>query len=369
MLHRGRRATGRLASLLATFAAIAWVASCQDAKLTEPTTTAHPAISAAVVQSSIFPTGVSTTGIPFIRGPLGALVDMSEPGWAVGSRRDPDGLLRAKALNIRTGDSLLIGKPPGVHTQSKAINARGEIVGGEPGPGFWPPGPAFHWRNGVLTELGPGAAMDVNDGGLVVGYRLEGFSARPWVWREGEVQFLSDTYGQALAVNERGEVVGVGLEPAPGSSVIGPLIWRNGQATALMPGRSGQANAINNRGQIVGSAIRDDPVPHYEAFLWQDGVVTWLGTLVPVTQFFQYSTAKAINDRGQIVGDAIAETGYLHAVLWENGQAVDLGLAPESGDVMSSANGVTNSGQVIGAAGYNPGVRRGMIWTPGAPTQ
>lgn len=361
-------ASGALAPLATTLASIAWIVACQGAKPTESITTAGPPVSAAVVYSRVFSRGVSTTGVPYLRGPVGALDDMNEVGWAVGSNRDPQtGLLRAKAVNIRTGEIIIIGTLHGVYTQARAVSARGDIVGGEPADYIGPPGTAFHWRDGELTELGPGAATDVSDAGLVVGYRIEGQSARPWVWHGGEADFLSDAYGRALGVNDRGDVVGDGLEPPDGSDVVGALVWMDGRVRALMPGRAGQANAINTHRQIVGSAVRDDPVPHTEAFLWQDGVVTWLGTLVPVTGFATYSTARAINDRGQIVGDALAATGASHAMLWENGRAVDLGLAAESGDVLSVASGITNSGQVIGLAGYNPGVRYGMVWTPAAP--
>lgn len=40
-------------------------------------------------QSSVFPTGVSTTGVPYLTTPnnTGSILDMLENGWAVGSTR------------------------------------------------------------------------------------------------------------------------------------------------------------------------------------------------------------------------------------------------------------------------------------------
>jgi hypothetical protein len=46
----------------------------------------------------------------------------------------------------------------------------------------------------------------------------------------------------------------------------------------------------------------------------------------------------------------------------EGGQLMDLGLADFSGDNVSEAYGMTESGQVVGRSGVGAN-RRGMVWT------
>ena len=87
-------------------------------------------------------------------------------------------------------------------------------------------------------------------------------------------------------------------------------------------GRWSRAAAVNDRGQVVGSSLTRSGEEH--AFLWQDGVMTDLGTL----RGKNYGTyAFAINDLGQVLGYSND-----HAFLWQDGVMTDLGpLAPGRG--------------------------------------
>ena len=77
------------------------------------------------------------------------------------------------------------------------------------------------------------------------------------------------------------------------------------------------AEGINDEGQVVGGAS-DQPFlgGNSSAFLWQDGVMTDLNTLIPPGSplFLWYATG--INSRGQIAGQAVVvSTGEWHAFL------------------------------------------------------
>src|ERR1043166_713738 len=60
-----------------------------------------------------------------------------------------------------------------------------------------------------------------------------------------------------------------------------------------------EAMAINNRGQVVGWSGPGDPSKIDHAFLWDSGVMTDLGLVES-----QYPTALFINERGQEIGRA-----------------------------------------------------------------
>src|ERR1700674_3699198 len=116
---------------------------------------------------------------------------------------------------------------------------------------------------------------------------------------------------------------------------------------------------INTRWAAVGGADTSvpDPFPSNcftdcfvsDAYVWQRGVLTDLGALIPGYSSF----ASAINARGEVVG--VSENGQIDpltaypeaiAVLWKNG-IVNLGTL---GGNQSVANANNDRGQVAGAA-------------------
>src|SRR5207244_10248449 len=125
-----------------------------------------------------------------------------------------------------------------------------------------------------------------------------------------------------------------------GNSGDHAFLWQNGVMTDLgtLPGStSSTATAINNSGQVVGNSGN-------HAFFWDKGVMTDLGTLPGYTGSV---VARAINDSGQVVG-----ASGNHAFLWENGAMRDLGAfsnPPQTCDSYT-AYGINSPGQVVGNA-------------------
>ena len=94
--------------------------------------------------------------------------------------------------------------------------------------------------------------------------------------------------------------------------------WENGVMHDLgtLPGDVGsEGDGINNKGQVVGGSWDIDN--NARAFLWQNGVMMDLNTLIPPdSPLYLIEAYGAINDQGQIAGAALQiSTGEVHAFL------------------------------------------------------
>src|SRR5947207_7165753 len=102
----------------------------------------------------------------------------------------------------------------------------------------------------------------------------------------------------------------------------------------LPGGNDSSANVINARGRIAGGSTTGeiDPLtggPVFHAVLWKDGEIIDLGTLGG-----NKSSGYYINNEGQVVGASAINTTFdpssqfgatTHPFLWENGVMLDLG--------------------------------------------
>jgi len=231
------------------------------------------------------------------------------------------------------------------------VNNRGQVVGlaststpdpfsvpGLPGISIGTQTQAFLWRNGQMRNLGTlggpdAAAWIVNNRGQVTGVSYTNDipnastgvpTLDPFLWESGrmiDLGTLGGTSGGPIALNNRGQVLG--MSNLAGDQSADTFLWDNGTLTDLTAQSSGGtlwlATAINDAGQIVGGA--SFPGRDFDAAVWQNGVLTDLGTLDGDC----YSFADAINSRGQIVGSSYPCDGSVaRAFLWQNGVIHDL---------------------------------------------
>jgi probable HAF family extracellular repeat protein len=199
-------------------------------------------------------------------------------------------------------------------------------------------------------------------------------------------------------LNRHGLTVGWSATSTSTSSTSNPLVcggvdgvvpyetvtfqWANGTLTNLgaLPGGSNCSEPfwVNDRGEIVGTSENGlvDPLANVNqtrAVLWQDGQIMDLGS------FGGYqNAAQSINNRGQISGFSLNTTPdpyslneffffgssngtQTRAFIWQNGQMQDLGTLGTGND--AAAFGINEHGQIVGY-GYTSAVPNPVTGLP-----
>lgn len=187
------------------------------------------------------------------------------------------------------------------------------------------------------------------------------FVAAVWGPKEGQIQPLAPLAGDpdsaATAINDKGQVVGISgiCQNAVGRlSAKHAVLWQNGVAIRI--GDLGGAGwntpmDINDRGQVVGFSDLpgddDADSPNFHAFFWsRSGGVKDLGTLPGDS----LSEALGINEEGQVVGVSIDASGNQRAFLWQDGAMTDLNsLIPSNSPyVLQAAQDINEFGEIAG---------------------
>jgi probable HAF family extracellular repeat protein len=249
------------------------------------------------------------------------------------------------------------------------------------------------WKDGQIVDLGTlggneSFANSLNNEGIVVGaaantipdpVSLIGFfgtQTRAFLWRNGVMHDLGTLGGPdafAIAVNERGQVVGYSYTNATPNPVTGvpttdPFLWDHGTMIDLGTLGGTDANVgpeptlvINNKGQVAGTSNLAGDV-NFHAFLWDRGTLLDLGTLGG-----HFSTAYWINDAGDVVGVSTTsgDPPGGHAALWRKGKITDLGTL--GGDCFSQADAINSKGQIVGLTfSCDTGIARAVLWEKAA---
>jgi probable HAF family extracellular repeat protein len=244
---------------------------------------------------------------------------LNNNGWAVGEY-EPVGALYQHAFLYNGQITSALGIFPDTYSIAWGINDSNVVVGeyvSNPNPMFFII-EAFKYSNGVVTGLG----------------------------------FLSSTsYSSAHAVNRPGQIVGESSTNSTGS-VIHAALWNtNGSKVDLgvLSGYYSSANGINNSGIIVGESSVEGTT-NTQAFIYTN-TITPLGTLGG-----DYSSAKSINDAGIVVGESTEVIGgvtNLQAFIYQNGSMTSLrAQAAALGADSSSASAINNLGQIAGYLGF-----------------
>jgi probable HAF family extracellular repeat protein len=237
-----------------------------------------------------------------------------------------------------------LGTLPGFSSEALAINESGQIAG----------------------RLSSTSSSSPISSGQAVLYEKDANSVMKM--KPLDVLLPGDTYSEAWAINDSGQVVGEsGSDEDHGQA----FLYSGGSMKALgiLPGQSfSEAFGIDNSGQIVGWSYSSRTRVQGRAFLYRNGEMEGLGTLPDDT----YSMARAIDEHGRVVGQSRDASGQNRAFLWENGEMTDLNSLITSADPslkrLLDAYAISESGQIVGSAFNKNDQVRAFLLTPNDAT-
>ncbi len=317
---------------------------------------------------AFFYDGVSVKNLPVVIFPAGSFGEGTPAAFADSSQanaiNDSDVVVASGRLSTASSigvdghvsNRYQVGAGPGSALlftlySPVAMNNSGVIVGTTPGGsygdftwGMWDLNPELPYNDParfVYFDGGYSRPGAINDAGLVVGSAAVQYGqssgtlhplpnlVRACIFRtNGVVEYidardpgttvvdpnlpashLSDAYG----VNAAGHIVGdMSLTPGSTSKHAFRYIGTGLQDLGTLGGSTSSAYDINSSDQIVGTSQAASGGAH--AFVWQNGVMTDLNTLLPIGSSWVLQRAYAINNRGEIVGSG-AVGGVVHAFL------------------------------------------------------
>jgi probable HAF family extracellular repeat protein len=289
-------------------------------------------------------------------GNISQVLALNSSGQAAGDSTLPGDA--STSAFFHDGSNLInLGTLGGSYSSATALNDNGLVVGSSFTLGDATL-EAFKFSNGTMTSLGTlggssSSASAVNNSGAIIGDSSTSGDAQhhAFLYSGGtmaDLGTLGGVYSSARGLNAAGQITG---EATTAVELNHAFLYSGGSMMDLgtLGGSFSTAKTLNSAGQVIGisSTLND---LEYHGFIYKSGAMTDLGTLGG-----NYSTPQALNNLGQVVGDSANSNGMAHAFLWSNGSMVDLNslLPTNSGWTLSSGEFINDAGTVVGIGTYN----------------
>ncbi len=276
---------------------------------------------------------------------------------------------------------------------------------------------AFGFPQYTFTDLGPtgttsGQAFGINKLGNLTATTGYGASDRAFFWASGALRYVPtpSTISTGFAINATNAISGSWIDPTTGAE---SAFLYDGSSFSMLPplgpATLARACGLNDSGIAVGASASSSDFSDSVATLWSNGVPTpipglnapslaWAinngGQVVGETNLpglftmlpFSYKdnqtmilglpdstyvggSARAVNDEGHIVG--IGFSTAQHALMWRNGEVVDLGSERSDSAIKYYATGINRFDQVVGTivdTKSTPTPVGGFLWDSGVIT-
>ena len=254
----------------------------------------------------------------------------SATGWIVGALQTPgtDGPFAAVWADGKVFD--LGTMPGGDFSNARAIASNpNPIIVGKWGNENVGPIHGFIWEDGVMTDLGPilkadgSRAEDVNARGAITGWMREkpGGERIAYLLDDGVVTILGPIPGgltsEGRAINGAGtRVVGAGnwIDPDTRMIYARAFSYANGEMINLgtVPGHlTSYATDLSDQGVVIGSLASGAA----GGFIWYQGTMVDVSTLIDPTTGLEVTGCSAINSSGQIAARGHDAKGDVVALL------------------------------------------------------
>ncbi len=308
-------------------------------------------------QCQVSDTRYTVVDLGTLGGTVSSALDIDEAGRVVGSSTTADGV--SHPFLWQDGVLFDLGTLGGAQGFAGAINASGQITGQS--DNSQPIRRAFLYTGGEMIELptlagGEGRGFDLNDAGQVVGISTSASGSQHGFLYDHNTQeitdlgtFPGDVVSYANAINNANQIAG--WSSASGN-VNGGEAFLLDDGTRLPLGTLGGSTSIafdlDETGRVVGwSTLAGDVT--YHGFLWDGEQMTDLGDLDGAP-----TVAGGVHASGYVVGFSTkSASGFesFHAFLYADGEMVDLNslIPADSGWELVTAFGVNGAGQVVGS--------------------
>jgi probable HAF family extracellular repeat protein len=269
--------------------------------------------------------GVSMTDLGVIKkGGFSAAYDINDQNLVVGET-SVTGATHAFKYDTQLRD---LGTLPGyLDSRGYGVNASGKIVGRAYGGTVVR---AFLHDGTTMRDLGTlggiyAEAYDINDTDVVVGYSSNGVATHAFRYQGTTMTDIAPTvaYAVAYAVNNAGDIVGT-TSTSPSGNLGRAFLYRDGQLVdlnTLIPTGSGwiltDAADINDQGQITGIGTHNGERRTYRLDLTNNGL---LERYAPELRYHQFETYRA--DSVATITDNYIAGQYTNRLLDANGTTI-----------------------------------------------